>query len=89
MSHAMQSDRSCLRRVTRSKLDIVMLVIKTKVFLGPNESSKNLIEDPLDSGQPGPVSSMQMMAFLVFLTDSVMVTVKNWDKFCKRILYKL
>lgn len=88
MSHAMQSDRSCLRRVTRSKLDIVMLVIKT-VFFGPNESSENLIEDSLDSGQPRPVSSMQMMAFLVFLTDSVMVTVKNLDKFCKRILYKL
>lgn len=70
----MQSDSSCLRRVTRSKLDIVILVIKT-VFFGPNESSENLIEDSLDSGQPGP--------------DSVMVMVKNLDKFCKRILYKL
>jgi len=83
VSHAMQSDRSCLRRVTRSKLDIVMLVIKTKFFFGPNESSENLIEDSLDSGQPGPVSSMQMMAFLVFLTDSVMVIVKNWINFAK------
>lgn len=62
---------------------------KNKVFFGPNESSENLIEDSLDSGQPGPVSSMQMMAFLVFLTDWVMVIVKNLDKFCKRILYKL
>lgn len=56
---------------------------KNKVFFGPNESSENLIEDSLDSGQPGPVSSMQMMAFLVFLTDSVMVIVKNWINFAK------
>lgn len=53
---------------------------KNKVFFGPNESSENLIEDSLDSGQPRPVSSMQMMAFLVFLTDSVMVIVKNLQK---------
>ena len=51
----LKSDSSCLRRVTKNKLDIVRFVIRTKFF---SVLTKNLINDPLDSGQPGPVSLM-------------------------------